>query len=94
MANVHWVPDALKDLKRLHAFIERHSPSAAVRAVDTLIEAAGSLDRFLDKGRPWDVEDEIRELPVRFGSSGYIVRYRISEKQVIILRVRHALEDR
>ena len=39
MTIVKWLPAAIDDLKRLHAFIELHSPRAAARAVDT----AGSL---------------------------------------------------
>ena len=60
MATVKWLPEALDDLKRLHAFIEPHSPAAAKRAVDTLIEAADSLAEFPEKGRPWDLEMDFR----------------------------------
>ena len=31
MATVKWLPEALDDLKRHHAFIEPHSPDAARR---------------------------------------------------------------
>ena len=94
MALVRWLPEALDDLKRLHAFIEPHSPKAAIRAIDTLIAAAESLANFPEKGRPWDVELNFRELPVRFGARGYVIRYRVIDGQVIIARVWHALEDR
>ncbi len=94
MTSVEWLPGALEDLKRLHAFIEPHSPDAAVRAVDTIIDAAGSLSDFPEKGRPWDVETGDRELPVRFGARGYVIRYRHVDSRVIIVRVWHALEDR
>jgi plasmid stabilization system protein ParE len=94
MSNLRWLPDALDDLKRLHAFIEPHSPQAAVRAVNTLIEAADFLLEFPEKGRPWDLEMDFRELPVRFGARGYVIRYRYYEDEVIIVRLWHALEDR
>lgn len=93
MAVVRWLPEALNDLKRLHAFIKPHSPAAAKRAVVTLIEATGRLAEIPEIGRPWDLEMEFRELPVRFGARGYIVRYRYVDGEVIILRVWHALED-
>ena len=94
MARVRWLPEALDDLKRLHAFIEPHSRNAAKRAVDTLVEAAGGLKEFPEKGRPWELEPDFRELPVRFGVRGYIIRYRSMDNEVIIVRVWHALENR
>ncbi len=94
MPVVKWLPEALDDLKRLHAFIEPHSRKAAKNAVETLIEAVDGLIRFPEKGRPWDLEMNFRELPVRFGARGYVVRYRHVDNEVIIVRVWHTLEDR
>lgn len=94
MAIVRWLPGALDDLKRLHAFIEPHSSTAASRAIDTLIDAAASLAEFPEKGRPWKIEMDFRELPVKCGSRGYVIRYRLTDGQVFIVRVWHALEDR
>ena len=94
MLKVRWLPDALDDLKRLHAFIEPHSPGAASRAVDTLIDSAESLSEFPEKGRPWDLEMDFRELPVKYGARGYFIRYRFTSDEVFIVRVWHALEDR
>ena len=94
MASVRWLPDALDDLKRLHAFIEPHSSSAASRAVDTLIEAAASLAEVPEKGRPWELEMDFRELSVKYGARGYVIRYRPIDDEVFIVRVWHTLEDR
>lgn len=94
MATVRWLPEALDDLKRLHAFIEPHSPDAAKRAVNTLIDAAEKLAEFPEKGRPWDLEMDFRELSVRFGARGYVIRYRFVDDEAIIVRVWHSLEDR
>lgn len=94
MATVRWLPEALDDLKRLHAFIEPHSPDAAKRAVNTLIDAAEKLAEFPEKGRPWDLEMDFRELSVRFGARGYVIRYRFVDGKAIIVRVWQALENR
>lgn len=94
MAEVRWLPDALGDLKRLHAFIDPHSPNAAARAVKTLIAAAETLAAFPERGRPWDLEMDYRELPVRFGARGYVILYRVFEGEVFVVRVWHALEER
>ena len=94
MARVRWLPDSLDDLRRLYDSIKPHSPQAAVRAVDTLVEAVESVGEFPEKGRPWDLENGFRELPVRYGARGYVIRYRFFEGEVIVVRVWRALEDR
>jgi len=94
MTIVKWLPTAIDDLKRLHAFIEPHSPQAAARAVDTLVEAAGSLAEFPEKGEPWEPEPAFRELTVPFGARGYVIRYRTQANRVIIVRVWRGLENR
>ena len=35
-----------------------------------------------------------RELSVRFGARGYVIRYRYVDDVVVIVRAWHALEDR
>jgi len=94
MMKLEWLPDALEDLKRLHAFIQPHSVDAASRAIDTILEAAENLLEFPERGKPWEVEYGFRELLVTFGVNGYVIRYRLLEERIIIIRVWHSLEDR
>ena len=94
MTTVKWLPDAHTDLRRLYEFIEPHSPRAAAKALETLIAEAGKLADFPERGRPWGPDHQYREWPVRFGAKGYVIRYRLHEDDVIIVRVWHALEDR
>ena len=94
MAVLKWLPEALEDLKRLYEFIEPHSPNAASRAINTLVDAAESLTIFPEKGRPWEAEPSFREMPVTFGAKGYVIRYRLFGDQIIIVRVWHVLDDR
>lgn len=94
MATIIWLPDPRADLERLYEVIEPHSRDAALRAVSTLLDAAGSLGDFPEQGQPWKEDPIFRELPVRFASRGYVIRYWLHEDQVIIVRVWHALESR
>ena len=94
MIQLTWLPDAFADLERLHEFIVSHSPQAAARAVNTLVDAAESLMQFPEKGKPWELDAAFRELLVRFGARGYVIRYRYFENRIIIVRVWHALENR
>jgi plasmid stabilization system protein ParE len=93
MTDIAWLPESLDDLRRLHEFIAEHNATAAARAIATLLDAVESLRDFPEKGRPWDAEPDYRLLAVRFGARGYVVRYRLFEERVIIVRVWHALED-
>ena len=46
-------------------------------------------------GRPAeDLGPDYRELPIDFGSGGYLALYRLAGEDVIILVLRHQLEDK
>ena len=88
-----WSPAARNDLIRLRDFIRQHNPDAARRAAEDLKKAASLLLEHPGIGtRVVDRED--RELFVPFGQRGYILRYRLDEETVVILRLWHGLEDR
>ena len=91
---VRWLPKATEDLKRLYVFLHPKSPTAAVRVVTALVSAAESLDEFPEKGRPLIDGINYRELVVRHGSKGYVVRYRQAEGHVYIVRAWFAAEHR
>lgn len=88
-----WSPAARADLIRLREFIEPHNPDAARRAAEALKKAAGLLLEHPAIGaRLEDRED--RELFIPYGQRGYIMRYRLHEETVVIVRVWHVREDR
>lgn len=94
MMQIRWLPEALNDLQRLHDFIAPHSVHAASNALEVLLTAAKSLTDFPEKGRPWGHEPGFRELSVRFGAKGYVIRYRVKNAEVLVVRIWHSLEDR
>lgn len=84
---------AKRDLSRLEDFLAEKAPSAANRAAKLIAEAMLSLREFPDRGYACPLPG-VREWPVRFGQSGYIVRYLVDPEAITILRIFHALEDR
>jgi len=69
------------------------SPDASRRAADTMLKTIQLLKRQPQMGRPTeDMDPEYRELPIRFGSSGYVAIYHIRDNQVTILGIRHQKE--
>ena len=84
--------DAVHDIARLRKFLESKAPKSAKDAVLHILNGCDSLAAFPNRGSPR--KDGSRQLVVRFGASGYLVRYRsdAEEERVVILRVRHARE--
>ena len=83
-----WRPKAIDDLRGITAYIGRDNPRIAVELVDKLIHKAGQLDEHSTIGRIGRVKGT-RELVVH---PNYILIYRIAEKAVEILRVKHAAQ--
>jgi toxin ParE1/3/4 len=81
------------DIERLTEFLESKSERAAARAADAITSAILSLAEFAERGRP-SKHLGFRELVVRFGHSGYVIRYRVDGESVFVTRVFHGLERR
>ncbi len=84
--------DAVLDVVRLRAFLEAKAPGAAKRAVSAILKGCVSLSTLSERGALR--EDGSRQLIVPFGSSAYVVRYRVNPDagEVVIVRVRHGKE--
>lgn len=94
MTAIEWLPEARGDLQPLHEFIAEHSPGAAARAVQAIVDGMDVLRDFPESGRPWEPDMDYRELVVPFGARGYVVRYRVLGARLVIARVWHGLEAR
>jgi plasmid stabilization system protein ParE len=88
-------PDAVEDVERLRNFLDRKNPDAARRALAVIWTAIGRLQEFPDLGMSTEDAD-IRQIVVRFGASGYIVRYAAlpGTKDILITRIWHGREAR
>jgi plasmid stabilization system protein ParE len=87
--------DAVEDVERLRAFLDHANPDAARRALALIWAAIERLRDFPALGMPTE-DPDIRQIVVRFGASGYIIRYAILHKtaDVLITRVWHGREAR
>ncbi len=88
-----WTPAARADLIRLRSFIDPHHPQAARRAAEAIKEGAKLLIAHPAIGKRVE-ERRDRELLIPFGNCGYVLRYRLEDQVVFILRVWHGLEKR
>lgn len=80
------------DLARLEEFIAAESRRSAARAIARILRGLQNLERFPEMGR--DVGEGYRELILRYGKSGYVIRYRVTDHTVVITRIWHGKEDR
>jgi plasmid stabilization system protein ParE len=88
-------PDSLSDIERIREFLDINNPEAAKRALRVIFAALEKVQEFPDLGRPTE-DAEMRQIVIRFGAAGYIVRYTILPEtgDVLVLRVWHGREVR
>ncbi len=95
MSEIKWLPEALTDFERLHDFVYSHSPEAAAKIAQTLLDGAQLLRTSPALGRAMPDSNERRELFLPFGTGAYVLRYRLHEPAtVVIIRVWHSRENR
>ena len=93
MPRLRWTPQALRDVVRLHDFLFSKSRDAARRAIRAIRQGVKLLGKHPEIGRPIeDLPEEFREWVVEFGSGAYVILYRYSGTEVVILAIRHGRE--
>ena len=95
MSYVRLSARAQSDLSRLHAFLVGKDIDAAKRAALAIREAFMPLQHAPMMGRPVEDRDNLRELVIDFGTSGYLALYRFEPTldAVTILAIKHQSED-
>jgi len=94
MIQIEWLPEAFDDLKRLYDFLKPLDSDVAKKVIQKIISESELLQEFPEKGKPWNDDILFRELIVKFGMRGYIIRYRFKDDTVYIVRIWHMLEHR
>lgn len=83
---------ARADLIRLREFIETESAASARLAIERLLNGVRLLRDFPELGVR--VRAPFRHLILPHGKSGYVVRYRLTKEEVVIVRIWHGKENR
>jgi plasmid stabilization system protein ParE len=90
---MRWLPGAVEDVARLHAFLVDLSPEAAARAAAAIRAGADELVANPRIGKP--LGDGRSEWLIPFGVGAYVLRYRLDEQGApVVIRVWHSREDR
>jgi plasmid stabilization system protein ParE len=79
----------------MRTFLDQANPGAARRAVATIFMAIERLQEFPDLGMT-TADIDIRQIVIRFGASGYIVRYAAlaETEDILVTRIWHGREAR
>ncbi len=95
MPQVRLSQRAQADLSRLYAFIASKNIGAAKRAVLAIREAFVPLRHAPTIGRLVEDSNELREIVIDFGASGYLALYRFEPAldAVTVLAIKHQSED-
>lgn len=89
MKRLLWQAQARDDLANLIGYFADKDPRVAGLLLDRIQRAASALTRT-DTGRPGRMPN-LREKSV--ARTSYILAYRATEKQIIVVRVIHAAQD-
>ncbi len=93
MPPVKFAPGALRDLERLHDFLQSKNPIVSQKVAKIIVRSMQILEKHPLVGRPADnMDPEYRELVIGFGQSGYVALYRFDGDNVVVLAIRHQLE--
>ncbi|MBS0362916.1 MAG: type II toxin-antitoxin system RelE/ParE family toxin [Proteobacteria bacterium] len=82
--DIVWSLRARRDLESIRAYIGQFAPLAAQRFALKLVAAVESLAQQPERGR--QRHRQVRELVI---IRPYIVRYRLEDGRVVVLRIRH-----
>lgn len=92
MARVIYSNAALADFERIIEFLLQQAADSAQSALEQIRGAVTILESYPEIGRR--VDEERRELVIRYGASGYLALYRFDPVHNVarILRIRHQRE--
>lgn len=83
---VIWTRTALSGIASAHQYLMLFNPTAAIRLAEALLAQGLALAHFPHRGRLVP-HTQMREIVV---IHPYVMRYRIVDGTVVILRIRHA----
>lgn len=91
MPQVVFSANAVANLSELVAFLKEKSPEASERAIARIRQSLALLRHQPQIGTPVAERAHHRNLPISFGSAGYVARYHFQPgtDRVVVLAIRH-----
>ncbi len=89
-----WLPEAKDDIQRLYDFLVQRDPQAARKVIKIIEKGANLLLERPRMGRAMDDDSRRREWYIPFGAGAYVLRHRLHDDTIVIIRVWHSREKR
>lgn len=89
---VNLTPRAQLDFEAQVQWLKLHSPIAGRKAAVRIVEMIDLLADFPQLG--FVVRGQIRDKQFQVGRDGFVIRYRVAEDALIVLRIFHSRQDR
>jgi plasmid stabilization system protein ParE len=93
MPKIVWLPSALSDIERIYEYISEKSQEAAQKIALHIKSSALQLSQFPDLGKPLQEEPGMRDYFTLWGNNSYVLRYRIFQERIVIIRVWNTREN-
>ena len=93
MWEIVWLDSAVDDIVRLRKFIAEKNTKAANKAVQAIKTAVNKLEKLPNIGRMVIDLPDYRDMHIKFGAAGYVMRYRVYQDGVYIVHIRHYRES-
>jgi plasmid stabilization system protein ParE len=91
---VEWSAAALADLERFANFLAEHHPTMSATAAREIQSKVEHLAEFPRLGRPLARSRNYRQSVLRILNAPYVIRYRLRDQEILVLRVFHGRESR
>lgn len=88
-----FLPAADRDIDRLYAFLVGNNPRAAEKAMLAMGRGLFLIEENPFIGVPVGKDATERHLYIPFGKNAYVLRYRIEEDTIIVIRAWHGREN-
>jgi plasmid stabilization system protein ParE len=85
-------PRAELDFQTQVAWLKLHSPAAGRKAALRIVEMIDLLADFPQLGL--GMNSRTREKQFQFGRDGFVIRYRLEDDALIVMRIFHSRQDR
>ncbi|MFN3668002.1 MAG: type II toxin-antitoxin system RelE/ParE family toxin [Brevundimonas sp.] len=80
------------DIRRQIDWLTERSPRSAEEAARAIFDTIEQLRTYPLSGR--QMRNGEREIPVRAGQSGFVIRYQARRSEVVVVRIFHGAQDR
>jgi len=90
--DIIWSKTSLANLRTIHQFLRKKSLNTANKATVIIERSTKKLQSFPLIGKPVETLKNYYDIPIPFASYGYRMRYKVQNRTVYIVYIKHFRE--